>query len=78
VDADGHPALAADALGEADVVRVGVGQQHRAHVRQGAAHARQFGRQVSPVARQAGVDDGHPARLFHEVAVDEAVAEAMQ
>jgi len=71
-----YPALGTDPFGEADVVRMGMCQDDRADVRQGPPHRRQLGRQVTPVAGRAGVDDGHFASFFHEIDVDEAGSDA--
>jgi hypothetical protein len=77
VDLDGDSPLAPGALGEADVVRMAVRQDDRLDVVKHSAHRREFGRQVRPVAGHRGVDDRDLAPLPQEVAVHEAVAEAM-
>jgi hypothetical protein len=75
VDEDPDAALPAQPLGEADVVGVPVRQDEATDVVEGAAHRGQLGRQVLPVAGQAGIDDRDLAALFDQVAVDDARAE---
>ncbi len=77
VDADRQPALAACPLGESDVVRVAVGQDDGPDVLEAAAHRRELGRQVRPVARHPGVDDRDLTALLDEVRVDDAAPEPM-
>ena len=62
--------LAAESLGEAEVVAVAVGQHERPDVVERAAHRGQLAREVGPVAGHAGVDDRHLARLLDQVGVD--------
>jgi hypothetical protein len=64
--------LAAEALGEADVVAVPVGQDQGADVGDRPAHRSQLPRDVPVVAGHAGVDDRHLAGLLEQVGVDDA------
>ena len=72
VDEDRRRALAADPLGEADVVGVAVGKHHRPDVVERAAHGGQFAREIAPVRGRAGVDDRHLAVRLDQVRIDEA------
>ena len=71
----GDPALAAQPLGEADVIGVRVREHERADILDRQPHRRELGRQVIPVAGGAGVDDRHLAGLFEQVHVHQTWAE---
>ena len=62
VDVDGHASLATQPLGKADVVGVAVRQDDAANVIERPAHGGELGRQVAPIAGQAGVDDRDASR----------------
>ena len=71
--------VAPQSLRETDVVDVAMGQQDRRDIVERAAHGVELGCEILPEAGQTGVDDGHPAALFDEVAVDQARgAESME
>ena len=78
VDVDGDASLATQPLGKADVVGVAVSEDHAADVFERPAHGGELGRQVAPIAGQAGVDDRHRAAVLDEVAVHEAGAQPVQ
>jgi hypothetical protein len=67
VDADRDAALAADALGESDVIDVRVREHDRAHVGERPTHRRELAGKIFPVRRCAAVDDRYFATLLEEV-----------
>ena len=75
VDEDRGPGLAPKSFGKPDVVGVGVGQDEPGDVTLRPAHRGQLALQVRPEPGQPGVDDGDPAGLLDEVAVDHALAD---
>src|SRR4051812_21416322 len=75
VDAHRHAPLAAQALREADVVDMGVGEHECANVTKGPTHERELIRKILPVAGGARVDDGDLASLLEQIRVDQPGAE---
>ncbi len=67
--------LGADALCQADVVRMAVGDQHGTHVADRVGQPGQGFGELPVVAREAGVYDGDPVTVLHQVEVDHPVAE---
>ena len=66
VDEHRHVVLAADALGEADVIGVGVGEHERAHVGPGVAEPGEAGDELVVEGRDAGVDDRDAAGVLDD------------
>src|SRR5438093_3142578 len=77
VHAHRHAPFAAQALGEADVIYMGVGEHECSNVRACPTHRGEFARQIVPVARRAGIDDRDLAAVLEQIAVHEARADAM-
>src|SRR5262245_57512438 len=73
VDRYADPSIGPDALGEADVVAVSVGQNDGTHVRDRPPHRRELPRAIAVQARDPRVDDGHLTGLLDEIAVDDAL-----
>ncbi len=78
VDEHRHVVLAADALGEADVIGVGVGEHERAHVGPGVAEPGEAGDELVVERRDAGVDDRDAAGVLDDVVIDQVAAQPMQ
>jgi hypothetical protein len=77
VDVHGHPVLATQPLGEADVVGVAVRQDDPGDVGRAEAERGELGEQLPAVAGQAGVDGGDALGRDDEVGGDDVVAEAV-
>ena len=78
VDVDRDVRLQAEAIREADVVGVAMGDQQGAYVGERAAHRCQLGEEVVPLAGEACVDDGHAAGILDQVGGDDVVADAVE
>lgn len=78
VHVDRHAVVAAQALGEAHVVGVAVGQHDAAHIVEGAAHCAQLGQELRPETGQAGVDERDALVGVDEVDGDDVGADAAQ
>ena len=78
VHVDGHAVVAAQSLGEADVVGVAVGEHDAADVVDRAAHRGQFGGEVAPVPREARVDERDAVGGVDQVHGDDVVADSVQ
>ena len=77
VDVDLGRGLGPDAVGHADVVDVGVGEEDGLDVAQRPADARQSRLQQIPLRADAGVDERQAASLLDEVAVDDELVHAL-
>jgi hypothetical protein len=69
VDPHARGPFAARSLGKADVVRVGVGQDHRVQVVQAVPERVERPQEQLPVPWRAGIDEGQAAGLFDQVEV---------
>jgi hypothetical protein len=75
---DRHTVLAAEPLGEADVVGVAVGEHHAADVGERPAHRLEFVGELVPLPREAGVDDGDALGRVDEVDGHDVGADAVE
>ena len=78
VHVDRHAVVAAQSLGESDVVAVAVREDHAAHVVDRSPHRRQLVLQIAPVAGQPRVDHGDPLGRLDEIRGDDVVADAVE
>ena len=78
VHVDRDAVVAAEPFGEADVIGIAVGQDQAADVAHRTAHGLQLGLEVTPLAGDAGVDQGQLAVLLDEVGRDDVVADAVK
>src|SRR4051794_21496187 len=78
MDVDRHVRLAAEALGEPDMVGVAVRDEQSTDIGEGPAHGLQLVQQLAPLARDAGVHDRHATGILDEVGGDDVVADPVQ
>ena len=69
---------AAHLLGEANVIRVPVGQDDRLDVFDSVTHRSQLAGKIGVIRRQAGVDDRDRSALLDEIARDAVIAQSVQ
>src|SRR6516164_5186564 len=67
--------LAARSLRKADMIRVGVGQDHRVHVAQATPERVERSQEQLPVSWGAGIDERQAARVFDQIEVGNATGE---
>ena len=75
---DRHSVVAAQPLGEPQVIAVAVREHDALDVLERSAHRPELGRQIAPMAGQAGVDHRDPVGSVDQVGRDDVVADAVQ
>src|SRR5207253_3338526 len=77
VHAHRYPLFAAQALGEADVIDVRVGEHERSNVGERAAHRCELVREIVPIAGGSSVHDRDLAALLEPIRLDKTRTDAM-